>query len=56
MGGLLQAVRGMFGSSSASSQNGGANDTQPSGLDLEKALKYTQDRWTELKNAYVVYH
>lgn len=52
MGGLLQAVRGMFGGAPPSPQP----DTAPAGLDLEQALKYTQDRWNELKNAYVVYH
>jgi hypothetical protein len=59
MGGLLQAVRaklgGVFGGDSSSGQQDNARDNS-GGLDLDKALKYTQDRWTELKNAYVVYH
>lgn len=57
MGGLLQAVRGLFGGGSAP-PGGGTGDagSQSAGLDQSKALKYTQDRWTELKNAYVVYH
>jgi hypothetical protein len=53
MGGLLQAVRGMFGGAPPSPQP----DAAPTaGLDQAKALEYVQNRWNELKNAYVVYH
>jgi hypothetical protein len=34
-------------------QKGGA---QNPGIDQAKALSYTQQRWDELKNAYVVWH
>jgi hypothetical protein len=51
MGGLLQAVRSLMGGAPSTTQ-----DAPTAGLDPNKALKYTQDRWTELKNAYVVYH
>src|SRR5581483_1451717 len=53
MGGLLQAVRGMFGGAPPAQPG---TPPSPQGLDQSKALKYVQDRWTELKNAYVVYH
>jgi len=39
------------------SGKGGANAVDPSsGLDEAKALAFTQDRWNDLKNAYVVIH
>src|SRR5579885_1059917 len=56
MGGLLQAVRGMFGGAPPSQPDATSSAPQTSGLDPSKALKFVQDRWTELKNAYVVYH
>lgn len=52
--GLLDAVRGAFGLGAQ-----GQSDSEPgagSGIDQNKALQYTQDRWNDLKNAYVVYH
>lgn len=64
MGGmLLQAIRGPAGrgrtavgqQEDPSGGRGVSNDTQ-SGFDQEAALKYTQDRWNDLKNAYIVYH
>ena len=48
MGGLLNAVRGLLGGS-----DNGAGD---SGVDESKALQFTQDRWNDLKNSYVVWH
>jgi len=54
MGGLLQAVRGLLGGGSASQSD--APDGQGTGVDQNKALQFTQDRWNDLKNAYVVYH
>lgn len=38
---------------------GGASDESQqdsSGVDEAKALQFTQDRWNDLKNAYVVIH
>jgi len=55
MGGLLQAVRGLIGGGPGTSQPGGSNG-QPAGVDQNKALQFTQDKWNDLKNAYVVYH
>ncbi len=59
MGGLLQAVRGMFGGGAPPAQPDASSSPgadQAQALDPTKSLKYVQDRWTELKNAYVVYH
>lgn len=36
--------------------NGGVDDQPDSGVDEGKALQFTQDRWNDLKNSYVVYH
>ena len=55
MGGLLQAVRGLLGGGPAPDPTGQADD-QAQGVDQNKALQFTQDRWNDLKNAYVVYH
>ena len=55
MGGLLQSLFGR----GASAQNGSSPPGAPSGgggFDSAKALQFTQDRWNDLKNAYVVYH
>lgn len=44
----------MFGNSAQ-----GQSDKEPgvgSGVDQNKYLQFTQDRWNDLKNAYVVYH
>jgi len=59
MGGLLQAVRSAFGGSAPPAPQPGdspAPTSPKSGLDVSQALQYTQDRWNELKNAYIVYH
>lgn len=44
------------GSSAPPQQDSPGGGAQGAGLDQSKALQYVQDRWTELKNAYVVYH
>src|SRR5215469_13722129 len=54
MGGFLNAIKGAIGLG-----NQGQGDSDPgvgSGLDSNKALQYTQDKWNDRKNAYVVYH
>lgn len=54
MGGLLQAIKGAVGLG-----NQGQSDTDAgvgTGLDSNKALQYTQDKWNDRKNAYIVYH
>ena len=54
MGGLLQAIKGAVGLG-----NQGQGDSEPgvgSGIDSNAALQYTQDKWTDRKNAYIVYH
>src|SRR5215467_10624253 len=54
MGALLNAVKGAVGLG-----NAGATDSTPgvgSGIDTEGALQYTQDKWNDRKNAYIVYH
>jgi hypothetical protein len=59
MGGLLQAVRSAFGGSAPPDPQSGDSVGSPvksGGLSLSDALKFTQDRWNELKNAYIVYH
>lgn len=45
---LLNAISGLMGMDSQ-----GGND---SGVDESKALQFTQDRWNDLKNSYVVWH
>lgn len=41
----------------AAPPGGGSGPSSPAGgLDTSKVLKYVQDRWNELKNAYIVYH
>lgn len=54
MGGLLAAVRGGSKGLSASGQqdNVGGGGDKPS----QDRLQYIEDRWTDLKNAYIVYH
>ena len=57
MGGLLQAVRGAFGrSATGQSDNTDSGVSNQGTLDQGKALQKTQDTWTDLKNAYIVYH
>jgi hypothetical protein len=54
VGGLLEAIKGAVGLG-----NQGQSDSEPgvgSGLDSNKMLQYTQDKWNDRKNAYVVYH
>src|SRR5271166_5331894 len=54
MGALLAAIKGAIGLG-----NQGQGDSDPgvgSGLDSNKALQYTQDKWNDRKNAYIVYH
>lgn len=54
MGGLLEAIKGAVGLG-----NQGQSDSAPgvgSGIDSDAALQYTQDKWNDRKNAYVVYH
>jgi len=54
MGGLLNAIKGAVGLG-----NQGQSDSEPgagSGLDSNAALQYTQDKWNDRKNAYIVYH
>lgn len=54
MGGLLETIKGAVGLG-----NQGQSDTDPgvgSGLDSNAALQYTQDKWNDRKNAYIVYH
>lgn len=53
MGGLLQRVRGLLGGAAPPAQSG-TGETQ--GTDASKALAFTQDKWNDLKNAYVVIH
>lgn len=54
MGGLLQAIKGAIGLGSPSQSDGaiGMGD----GIDSNAALQYVSEKWTERKNAYVVYH
>lgn len=54
MGGLLQAVRGLF--SKPADDGNSSPDGGSQGFDSQKALAYTKERWDDLKNAYVVYH
>jgi hypothetical protein len=56
MGGLLQAVRGAAGFSASGQSDNTDAGVSNNGLNKDKALQFTQDRWTDLKNAYVVYH
>jgi hypothetical protein len=57
LGSLLSAVRGAAGlSAPGQSDNTDAGVSNQGGLDKGKALQFTQDRWTDLKNAYIVYH
>lgn len=54
MGGLLSAIKGAIGLG-----NQGQSDSEPgvgSGLDSNAALQYTQDKWSDRKTAYIVYH
>jgi hypothetical protein len=54
MGAILSAIKGAIGLGAT-----GQSDTDMgvgTGLDSNLALQYTQDRWTDRKNAYVVYH
>ncbi len=54
MGGLLQAL---FGKGAAPGAGGSSSQSSSSGgYDSAKALQFTQDKWNDLKNAYVVYH
>lgn len=54
MGGLLQAVRGALGGSKTDGGRRGQGDGKPTGP--SDRLQYVDDRWTDLKNAYIVYH
>ena len=54
MGGLLNAIKGAVGLG-----NQGQSDSEPgagNGLDSNAAQQYVNDKWTDRKNAYVVYH
>jgi hypothetical protein len=54
MGALLNSIKGAMGIGAA-----GQQDTDPgagTGLDEAKSLQYTQDKWIDRKNAFVVYH
>src|SRR3984885_15135926 len=55
LGDLLQKLKGAFGGGNSSSGESPAAGAQ-GGLDQDKALAYVRDRWSDLKNAYVVYH
>ena len=35
---------------------GQQDDTSAPGLDQDKCLKFIEDRWNDLKNAYIIYH
>ena len=51
---LLQAIKGAVGLGAQ-----GQSDTDVgvgTGLDSNAALQYTQDKWNDRKNAYIVYH
>lgn len=62
MPGLLQAVRGLFGGGAAPGGNNGSTPPAGSGsnnagsVDAAGALEFVQDKWNDLKNAYVVIH
>jgi len=47
---LLNSIRGLLAGG-----EGGANAVN-STVDESKALSFTQDRWNDLKNSYVVWH
>lgn len=51
---LLSKLGGMLGMGGDGASDGLQQDA--SGVDEAKALQYTQDRWNDLKNAYVVIH
>jgi hypothetical protein len=54
---ILDSIRGGLGA--LLSGKGGADSVDPSsdlGVDESKALQFTQDRWNDLKNSYVVIH
>ena len=49
-GGILNSIRGLLAGG-----QGGAKIRDDS-VDKQKALAFTQDRWNDLKNSYVVWH
>jgi hypothetical protein len=55
MGNLMNAIKGAVGRSAA-----GQVDDTGSGASADanknKRLQFVTDRWTDLKNAYIVYH
>jgi len=61
VGSLLQAVRGLLGGGASKSDtpqgggNSGGSGTG-SGVDEDKTLQFTRDKWSDRKNAFVVYH
>jgi hypothetical protein len=56
MSGLLSAVRGAVGLGADGQKDNTDAGVSANGLDKSKALAFTQERWEDLKNAYIVYH
>src|SRR5882672_2937306 len=59
MGGLLSAVRGAMGAPGRSADGQKDRDASTGNADDQnksKRLQYVTDKWTDLKNAYIVYH
>ncbi len=52
---LMNAIMGAVGRGADGQQSTDQNIGQP-GLDSNAALQYTQDKWSDRRNAYIVYH
>jgi hypothetical protein len=55
---LVGKMKGVLGKPSAPSSGGSGDPTDPGStqVDRDAALKYTTDRWNDLKNSLVVFH
>lgn len=57
MGGLLSAIKGAMGrSATGQSDNSDQGVSNQGSLSASQRLQYVQERWEDLKNAYIVYH
>lgn len=58
MGGLLSAVRGAIGGAQGRSADGQKDRADSTANDTNRSqrLQFVTDKWTDLKNAYIVFH